>query len=290
MKQILLLFGWLAASIQSFPAATDPKDFRLSGIVNLPGMKLAIFSNQQRFYRKELLLEEGQSENGLEIHEIQPTAATVMAVIQSTNRTTFRITPPSGEAGATPAILFTNVTLTALLELYEMIGQRSLIRSPRLPTSTFSLQWDSTNRAEILAALEQKLSAYEIAVIPDGEKLALVLTKEETALFKPAAPLSTSANTNSNRIFPPGSLRFDNATLFQCVPICAELMGKPFDHDSLEKTTPRSEVRFHQITPLTRAEIIYVLETNLKLNGIQLVPDEKGTLKVVPFDAKLGKK
>ena len=284
MKQILLLFGLLTVSVHGISATAIAEGYELTGIVNLPEFKSAIFSFNRGRAERHFILKEGQREKDLAILGIQPTTATVNAMLHRTNRLVFQLDSPPVGFGAAPTIQFTNVSLQAVLDVYEAIAQRSLLLSPKLPKATLTIQLETTNQTELLMALAQKLSESGVELIPDGARFIAVLTTAEAKGFKPAAPPPvTGTITNPEKIFPAGSITFNGASLEQCALICADLMAKPLNDGALDAIKQRTDVRFHQITPLTRAECVYALETSLKLHGIEFLPGNNGTLKIAPF-------
>jgi hypothetical protein len=275
-----ILFAFLVG-LQLAAAETTNQPTRLSGIVNLPGLKLAIIENSKDSGSPQpKLLGEGARDGDLEIQRILPESGSAEGFRGSTNTVTFRFEQPPTQSLKPPTVRFDKVSLSALLVIYGSLSERSLLQSPRLPRATFSAQTDTTNRNEVLALLERQLEEQGISVVRDGEKFVAVLPKAEAARFKPNAPLTqaTGSRDPSDDI-PPGSVNFTAASPGSVLRIYAEFAGKELDRTSA--LPDRWPITFHQYNNLTRAECCYALKTVFKLHGVELQPAPSGMIRAV---------
>jgi hypothetical protein len=277
-----ILFAFLIG-LQLAAAETTNQQARLSGIVNLPGLKLAIIENSKDSSSpRSALWVEGQRDGDLGIQRILPESESVAGVFFKTNLVTFRFEQPPTQSLKPPTVRFDKVSLGALLVFYERLSERSLLQSPLLPRTTFSAQTDTTNRNEVLALLERQLEEQGISVVRDGEKFVAVLPKAEAARFKPnAPPLKAAGSPDSSDEIPPGSINLTAARLFHCLTIYAEFAGKDLDRSSLATLPDRWPIVFYNCNTLTKAECRYALETVLKLHGVELQPAPNGMIRAV---------
>jgi hypothetical protein len=266
-------------------AAAEPtgEEFRLSGIVNLPEFKLAAIETERNSRSvRSAFWREFQRDGNLTIRQIDPESGSVSGAINKTNPVTFRLEKRATQSSNPLTIQFDNLSLNALLTFYGTLSQRSVLQSPRLPRATFSAQTDTTNHVEILALLERLLLDREISIIRDGEKFVAVLPKAEAARYEPKAPPMKSKDpADSSDDMPPGSINFESATLFQCLTIYAEFVGKKLDQASLRTLPDRGPIVFHNYNALTKAECSYALGTLLRMHGVELLPATNGLVNAV---------
>lgn len=255
----------------------------LSGIVNLPGLRLAIIENSKYSSPpRSTLWAEGERDGDLRIQQILPESGSVVGSYAKTNPLTFRFEQPLTQLAKPPTVRLDKVGLNSLLAFYRRVARRSLLQSPLLPRATFSAQTDTTNRDEVLTLLERQLEAQGISVVRDGEKFVAVLLKAEAARFKPNAPPTKAAvSPDSSEEMPPGSINFSGTPLAPCLMIYAEFVGKELDRTSLATLQDRGPIVFHNDNALTKAECCYAIETVLKLHGVELQTAPNGMIRAV---------
>ncbi len=183
------------------------------------------------------------------------------------------------------------LSLAEALELYSDLTERTVLRYPALPNAKLTLNLTTTNRAEIARAIETVAATNGITLVPDGEKFVLVAPESAANRLNPQAAKIPAAGTNdpAARIFPRHSINWTAVRLTQALPIYAEILGQKLDSSSLPPQATYLEIVFVNRTPLTRAELLYALETLFGWNGVKLVPAGDGFVKVVPVAAEPAK-
>ena len=77
---------------------------------------------------------------------------------------------------------------------------RSLLRWPHLPASSFNLRAPAKDAAGAAQVLEKALVAEGLAIIPDGEKFLMIVPKSEAGRVKPHAPRATASTGSGTNI------------------------------------------------------------------------------------------
>lgn len=180
------------------------------------------------------------------------------------------------------------VGLDKALVLYSDLTERSVLQYPALPNARLTLNLATTNRAEVARMIETSAAAQGIALVLDGKKFVLVAPQYAVARLNPQAAKIPPAGPNdpATRIFPTGSINWTAVRLSQALPIYAEILGLKLDSSGLPPLTAGREIVFINRTPLTRAELLYALETLFEWNGVKMVPAGDGFIKAVPVEAK----
>jgi hypothetical protein len=237
------------------------------------------------------ILSEGQREEDVEVMKIAPDKGSVEVAWQGTNRTTVRLNDTTNLP--VPGIVLEDVGLNAVLPLFAQFTNRSLLRWPVLPATSFSLHAAAKDRADAARILEKALVAEDLSIIPDGEKFLMILPKSRAATVEPHAP-SAKASTDSGNKTPaaapgsggteqeplaPGLIDFRGADVAQIADIYAMMLHRELDHS--ERLPAGGTITFTTVTSITREEGIYALETLLHWSGLKLVPVGEDKLKAV---------
>lgn len=281
MKSVISMLLLVVLGAPVAVAATNEVSVRVTGIVDLPEVRLAIIESRPAYRDVPRgIFRAGERSGDFEVHAINPANGAVMGRLHGSN-VVYQINPPPGPAATPPHLQLEHASLDLVLELYARLAHRSVLRSPVLPAVAVTATSGITKRSEIVTLLERQLADQGIVLVPDGEKFVAVLPKAEAARFKPAAPGPGSpAASAGNNVFPPGSINFTAAPLSACVTVYADIAGKKLDRASLTRL-PDSRVVFRQQTALTRAECLYAFETLLRMQGVELQPAEDGLVKAV---------
>ncbi len=280
------IFAWLV--VWAFQAtaeapATLPK---LTGIVNLPGFRVALLEKVERM-KYTLVLREDERHDEIELLQILPEIATVKVRIRgksdpiSLNMQS--ISPPEKPTGV--GLLLENAQLVPILGLYGEMTKRSVLRPPTLASTSISMNGAVTNSAEAARVLEKALAEKGIVTIPDGDKFVMVVPKHMAATAIPrSAQIKTSDTKTSTPTIRAKDIVFFGATLDQIGAIYSEFAGRKFDQS--QQTPPSPIIAFQNVTPLTREEFFYAMDTLLAWNGIKLVPADGGLMRAVPVSEK----
>jgi hypothetical protein len=170
-----------------------------------------------------------------------------------------------------------SVNLDKVLMLYGELSGRTVLRHPDLSNKTFVLNHTTTNRAELVRAIETAFTEKEIIAIPDGEKFVLVGLKSQAAHLVPGA---TNLPATKTKPYPKGTIDFHNASMAPVLSVYAAVLGK-----KLDQTSPlpvAGEVTLIQTCELTKEEILYAFETLMRWKDWDLISVNEQIVRVVP--------
>jgi len=272
---------------------------RLAGLINCPYGDFAVLEtagdNPHYF-----LLREKESHEGVTLLKLMPKKGMVKLRVGETNPTATLVldgwaashTRGAGLSGflarlsialnsAPPRIVLSKANTELVLFLYSQFSGRTLIRSPRLPDSTFDLDIWASGPNDTARRLKKALAAKGITTIEDGEKFLLVVPTSEVSTIKPGSSGIKSLTSDNDRQgrFPGGVfVNLSNADLSQVVQLYSELTGR-----KLEQLPPQNrKVTFTTQTALSTTECAYALETLLIWNGVKVVPEGGSASKLDP--------
>jgi hypothetical protein len=251
----------------------------LTGIVALPS----------RGKNTQLVLAEGQRDDPLEVIEIRPKEGRVQ--IRTTGERADTLWLDLG-TNAALGIALKNAGLSSLLYLYARCLDRSLFQHPALPRDIkFTLTSQASSKSEAAEALKVALGENLIASIPDGKRFVMVVPKSDASGVKPNSPQTKSApapsvqpplqKNSQDEIIPAGMIDLRGANDFLTLTLYADLIGKKLDRTQLPRWSHDGGISFTSITPLTREEAAYAIETLLAWRSIKVVPAADGFVKAV---------
>ena len=293
MKAVARLLPVLLAFYESQCAAQPSTVPRLAGIVSLPDLKLALFAGAAQLRQPSWLqVREGQENEGVEVLKIHPESNEVELKLKGmdTPLTLTLTRQTNSQAPTGPGINLEDVGLRVVLDIYGELCGRSLLRSPLLPATNFSVGIPATNRADAAKALERIFAEKEITTIPDGSKFVMVVPTSQASEVNPHAPQVPSSSPASvtksatPEIISPGSLvDFRGADIRQVLDVYAVLIGAQLDPTGLPYGRA---ISFFTQTPLTKEETIYAFDTLFSWAGFKVVPAANGFVKAVPLSEK----
>lgn len=283
---------------QEHPVAASP---RLAGIVNFPNRKVAVLEKVAHSGQYFLL---GVNENhaGIELAGIRPAQGTVQLRVRGTNSPlTLKLDRELIQAGGAKApgflrrifdswpdnrhaLALDQANMDLVLFLYSQFTGRTVLRSPRLPATSFSLNATGSDQRQIARCLEKALTESGVATVPDGSKFVLVVLASEVSTINPRSSQIVSMEGDSNRsaLFRGGAfINFSDAEMSEVVKFDVGLTGR-----SLDQTQPLPSnriVKFTSQSALTKEECTYALETVIGLQGVQLVPVGNRLARPVPI-------
>jgi hypothetical protein len=278
----LVLPQLLAAPTNSIP--------RLAGIVHLPDRRVVILESvpARLGNARPLILSEGQREGDVEVLQIDSEKGTAKLRTGRTNVVlNFNLVKQPNFSGSTSfAIMLDNADLDPILTIYSELKGRTLLRSPRLPAISLSLNGSSTNHAQTALMLEKVFAEKGIKTIPDGEKFVMIVPESEAKAVHPHSPEIKTHDVAGERaeLIPPGTLTFLGATVNQVGPIYAELLGRKPESNP-RSTLPNGAIYFQNLTPLSKEECVYALDTLFRWQGVKVIPVGQGLVRLVPLSA-----
>lgn len=200
---------------------------------------------------------------------------------------------------AAGTINLVNADSRQVLAIYASLAQRTILRPLVLPYGTVRLRTQSAlSRDEAIYALTTLLAFNGIAVVEDGDKFAQVVAGPQRAQVRLRAPRPSPEDKVINPQTVPSlgtpsptkpttKLERDLERLRKVVFDFLHYQGPrarqagrllEFYADLAEKTAIPSEkfdggfIEFSVTTPLTRAELLYAVETTFALNNLAIVP------------------
>ena len=169
--------------------------------------------------------------------------------------------------------------LQQALELYAQIKGRTILRQPLLKPITVSLDTEIPTAA---AAFEDMLRQRGIATIPEGDKFVMVVPISLTNSVTPrsnkivSTVLGDLSSMTNNEVIPAGTINFLPTDWNQVIPIYSDIIErKPASGSKF----PYGLIYLRTVNPLSKAEVIYALETLFAWNGLQLVPEDDKTFR-----------
>jgi len=294
MKKSILLLLLICLSLPQLVADPSPSNPRLAGIVNLPEQKLALLFTDPKSSSSNwgwVLLSELQSQEGIEVRRITPETGAVELLFGGTN-VQLTVSPPGG-GNLVPisggGLVLVKAGIDPVLDLYGLFKNRTLLRSPRLPATTFTLAALATNRVQAGLVLEKALAGKGIVTIPDGDKFLMVVPESEASTVKPrSSEIKTSRGDESKpELIPVGNIRFTKVDLRQVAQVYAALIGRKLDLTQ-GFTRETGFIKFHNQTPLSKEESVYALDTLFSWQGVKVEPvgDDLARIVLIPHDTK----
>ena len=272
---------------------------RLSGIVDLPGFRKAVFERQRLCSPDEFsIVGEKESERTLEVTRILPERRSVeMKTADAAEPLTLTLPGTAKAADEKPATIdLVDCSTYAFLELFNEFTNRALLFSPLLPLTTFSLRASVTNASEVAALMERALEEKGIVIVPDGQQFAAVVPKEQVPSLKLHAPEAKSqsqpetakavASLKSGGMMPPGMIDFRGADFTGVFSIYATLINARFDLTAPRPATVLPFLYVRTKPPCSVEQAKYVLDTLFAWNGVKMVRDADGKARVVSIKEK----
>lgn len=179
-------------------------------------------------------------------------------------------------------INFPGTDLNQVLQIFQELANRTLVRSVTLPATTIDFRtYTPLTKAEAIYAFVAFLAENGVSVFPAGDHFMLVCSSADARqavglLERRPAPVPLPAEER----LPTGTLSGSPVmNLKQVVATYQELAGKTVEIDPDTNLTrplfvPRAQ------TPLTRAETIYLFDLLLAWNGWEVLPQTDGRLKL----------
>jgi hypothetical protein len=263
------------------PAATSSENPRLAGIINLPGFKQALVQNvRSTTGNTYCLLSEGEREGDVELAEIQPGTGSVTMRISGKNESLI-LRLEERTPAAVPTIALEQAELAPVLRWYAQLTQRNLLRFPSLQATRLNLSVVAADEKATALKLEQALAEKGVAVVPDGDKFAVIVpTDAVKSLGARPRPPDAHAKLPAAAVLSPGMIFLSGVDARQVVRLYAELVERQFEPGESFKAVSGS-IHFLNQTALTREEVRYALDTLFAWQGFEVVPVGEKELRCV---------
>ncbi len=211
--------------------------------------------------------------------------------------------PPASASSATSApapapdellpagvINFPNTDLNQVLQIFQELANRTLIRPFTLPAPAISFRtYTPLSRSEAIYAFTAMLALNDLSTWPAGDKLMMVFptfqTNNAAALLARKMPAIPAISTELLAPAQPGGPQFDTR---QVQEIYERLTGRTFES---EPSLTRPVFTLKLQTALTPTEALCALDLLLGWGGLAVVPEDDGkTARLVRIDSLAGPK
>jgi hypothetical protein len=178
-------------------------------------------------------------------------------------------------------IKFRDADVLHVLQYYQELTGRTVIRSPSLPRNFVSL-WNETpiTRGQAIRLFEDALRDALVEIVPKGDRFAFALPPAQTNALDSIHEPPDLPPPPGSEMLPPGMLKFAEADVSQVIQIWQELTGRTCISPA-SLFVPRLSLRNQ--TELTKAQAVWLLEAALRVAGVEVVPaSEKFAFAVQP--------
>jgi hypothetical protein len=196
---------------------------------------------------------------------------------------------PAEEPIPARTIDFRGADINQFLDLYAMLLNRNLLRSSQITSSTFKIRTQTPfTKSAVIYLLEVALALNGIASVEDGTNFVQIVPISRIANLKLQAPQrrpddslldpKTFRDVDHTRPFVPGkgAQTASHGTVNDMIAYYAELTGRTAMPTGKVNGVPAN---FRAQTPLTKAELLYALETTLALNGLKIIDVDEKTIR-----------
>ena len=269
---VSLLVG--AAVLQ---AAEDEASVKLTGVVEFDNQRYALLEIVSRPGRPVIkpILAPGERVEGVEVKEIDARSGRVRVVVNGVE--TFYLVGNDEPAATARTFHFKAADLLHVLEIYQMVSDRTVLRPSNLPGTKIDLQTERLSSTEALRVLGQLLLAQGVVTRPRGDKFVFVVRSDQTNQLSriPDSP----AAAPGGEVIPAGLIKFSDADVSQVLEICQELRGRTLLKPS---NLPAAKISVRSQTEMTRDQAIWMLDAVLALADIAMVPHGDKFVFVLP--------
>ncbi len=273
----------LSTALFNGAAAATPEP-RLTGIVQLENRRLALLElhDESRFgavITRNPILREGERDGTYDVIAINEKSAKV--TLRHATDETIELSLGQGptEELANRSVNLRSASLEQVLEIYQMLSARTVIRSLKFPEPRLDLKSGAgLSKADATALLAKALTEKGMLLRPQGDKfLVLVPTSEEKLLA--AIPKPPSPEAGPDEVLPPGMVKFQEGDLLQVLDIYGDLTGRTVLRP---QSLPWTKISVRSETPLTRNEAVWLLDALFSVSGIAMVPEGERFVFSVP--------
>jgi len=279
MKKIGLL---LLLSL-SVAARAAEKEVKLLGISTGFGVNYAVMNiPNERNSSEVVVLGDGQQNDGVQLVRVD--AVNGEATVNVNGQERQLAMPADAESGATNSVDVSSavmslraVPLQTAIEFYAKYTKRTVLMHPQVGNPPVSFKASPRTEAEAAAMLEKQFNNQNIATIPDGKHIVMVVPFAFTNSVTPRA----SSLLESNSLIPEMSANFNNAPIAIVLQVYADFVHKKIVNlDNNGGLTCCDTITFVQSAPMSRDELSYALQTLIEWHHIRMVPDANGDLKL----------
>jgi hypothetical protein len=264
----LVVAGLLTGGV-ALRGAEDEASVKLTGVAEFDNQRYALLEIVSRPGRPVVkpILAPGERVEGVEVKEIDARSGRVRVAINGVE--TFYLVDNGEPAATGPTLHFKSADLQQVLEIYQMVSDRTVLRPSNLPGTKIDLQTGRLSTTEALRELDQLLLAKGVITRPRGDKFVFVVqTNQANRLSLIPDPPATAPG---GELFPAGLVKFQDADVLQVLEICQELRQRTLLRPS---NLPHPKISVRSQTEMTREQAIWMLDAMLALADIAIVPHD----------------
>lgn len=291
MKRIHQITLILCGLLLGFSALAEHQTY-LRGIVNVPGLQMALIEIQHTVAKRTAappvvittsrLVRAGQQFEDdtvkgahfqFEVLEIDFTKETVKAR-EAGEEHSYSLPGPNRPGTAKGWLHLQDAAFNEVIDLYSDLEKRVLLQHPAIDRAPVTLEavWtnQSPEKAEVVGALAKCLSRRGILILPDGNRFLQLV---------PSALLLTTSPRSGD--LPAGPVEVGGMTLQGAVDL-VEIYGKFSGRRCRRNEGVSVSVPYVKVTqPLSKPEVLYVLETLLAWNDVTILLADDNTFSIV---------
>lgn len=238
---------------------------KLTGIVALGTIKFAVLESPST---GPLIMKEGErncTPIDVSVIHIDEKKGGVTLYVDDMERKC--VMPSSRDENKSLAVRLRSSSFKAVLQIYQMLLNRTVIQCPECPIETVDLEIESdADLAQIEKKLVEAMEAKGVVVQNIGVKFCAIVPLNRTKLLA-SLPPPVKMETGKNDFLTPKALRFTEADFRNFLEVYSELAQRTVLRPSV---TPQPLITVFNQTPLSRAEAIWLMEAVLSLAGLSI--------------------
>lgn len=255
-------------------------EWRLSGLIDMPENKQAIFENADM--QMSSILNEGEKAWDIAVTKIDSKNRCV-EVINKGKPATMNLSSNMqiGQTKTPPTFILDHASIHAALNLYSDLVHRTLLRHPLLPETDVTINSQASNKDAAAQIIEKVLTEKGMTFIPDGDVFRMVVPQQMAATIQAESLKVKVPEPKGTRDI---SYNFPGVPFQQAADIFASLFGCQLDpNQNFLPETSTTTITLLTETRLNKDEAIYALRTLFAWSGVKLVPTGQNLMKIVPL-------
>jgi hypothetical protein len=179
------------------------------------------------------------------------------------------------------ALNFEKAPANQVLDVYQELSGRTVIRSPHLPELLDLKHEPSLTRQQAVKVLEEAFKGLGWMTTNFGDKFVFVLRQKDSDVLPHVREPLVAEPPDGELV--PGVLKFIEADPMQVFDIYQELSKRTVLRD---QNLPHTKISLRSQTALSRQEAVWALDGVLLLSGIAMVPQKDQFVLAMPLKKK----
>lgn len=278
-----LLTIWLCVALAGTLAGADlpSLEVRLLGIASHEKVNLAIIEVRHPRTSESLILAAGDVMGPVTVLAIDPTNGTVKVRVTGATEPVELELPHIPEAIGKHTLNLHAVPVDTLLDLYQRLTSRTVLRAPGLPSATLTIvSRPGVGLTEALADVISALGTNGVLVKSAGEFFAFAVPNSRESSLSAIPPPPEGASPPIRQAISGNMMRFHQADSRQVLELYEELANRTVLRPNNLSGSPMT---FKNETMLTRAQGVWMLEAMFQLQGLAVISGGNNLAIVAPF-------